>query len=133
MPAAPSEDRWYNRLMDRELSVKVCRFVAGLLVTDDDLDPKEDAFIERMLARFGIPATDRDLIFPIVDGAEAATMLREMPANVRDEAVDLLIQAAAADGKIAPEERGYLETVSDAVGLARGELEKRLARALSGG
>lgn len=116
--------------MDRERAVSICRLIAGLVVTDDDLDPKEDAFIERMLARFGIPQSERELIFPIVDAKEAAEHLRALPADARDEAVDLLIQAAAADGKIAPEEREYLDAVAEAVGLAKDDLEKRVARGL---
>ena len=54
-------------LMDQEMAKKVCRLVAGIIVADDDLDPKEDAFIDRMLAKFGIPGDERDSIFPIVD------------------------------------------------------------------
>ena len=46
--------------MDKELAKKVCRLVAGIIVSDDDLDAAEDAFIDRMLARFGIPGEERD-------------------------------------------------------------------------
>jgi uncharacterized tellurite resistance protein B-like protein len=117
--------------MNREDAIKVCRLIAGLVVTDDDLDDREDAFIERMLARFGIPSSERDLIFPIVDASEAAAALRELPKDTQQTAVELLLQAAVVDTKIAPEERTYLETVADAVGMARADLDKRLADALA--
>jgi uncharacterized tellurite resistance protein B-like protein len=117
--------------MNREDAIKVCRLIAGLVVTDDDLDDREDAFIERMLARFGIPSSERDLIFPIVDASEAAAALRELPKDTQQTAVDLLLQAAVVDTKIAPEERTYLETVADAVGMARADLDKRLGDALA--
>jgi 2-hydroxychromene-2-carboxylate isomerase len=100
--------------------------IAGLVVTDDDLDDKEDAFIERMLASFGIPSSDRNLIFPIVDGSEAAAALREMTPAMQSSAVELLLQAAAVDGKIVSEERAYLAAVADAVGMPHAELERRL-------
>lgn len=116
--------------MNREESIKVCRLIAGLVVTDDDLDEREDAFIERMLARFGIPSTERNLIFPIVDASEAAAALRELPKASQDTAVELLLQAAVVDTKVAPEERAYLEAVADAVGMARADLDARLEAAL---
>jgi uncharacterized tellurite resistance protein B-like protein len=112
--------------MNQDEAIRICRLVAGLVVTDDDLDEREDAFVERMLARFGIPSSDRNLIFPILDATEAAVALREMTPDLQRTAVDLLIQAAAVDGKIAPEERAYLDVVADSVGMPRPELERRL-------
>ena len=108
----------------------VCRLIAGLVVSDDELAPEEDAFIDRLLARFGVPAGDRDTIFPILDRAEAALKIRDLPAPVQDEAMKLLIEAAVADGKIATEEREYLTAVGEALGIGEEVLEKRVADAL---
>jgi uncharacterized tellurite resistance protein B-like protein len=117
--------------MNRDDAVLICRLIAGLVVSDDDLDPKEDAFIERLLARFGIPSSDRDLIFPILDATEAATALGGLAADLREQAMSLLIEAAAVDGRIADEERTHLQAVADAIGMAHADLEARLARELS--
>ena len=70
-------------------------------------------------------------IFPIIDASEAAETLRGLPSEVRDEAVDLLVRAAAADKKIAPEERVYLDTVAETVGMPREDLERRIDDALA--
>jgi uncharacterized tellurite resistance protein B-like protein len=117
--------------MDQDQRIRICRLIAGLVVTDDDLDEKEDAFIERLLASFGIPSSDRELIFPIVDSSEAAAALQEMPPAHQSKAVELLIQAAAVDGKIATEERAYLNVVADTVKMSHDELERRLNEALA--
>src|SRR5688572_26072148 len=109
-------------MLTQDDAIRICRLVAGLVVTDDDLDEREDAFIERMLATFGIPWTDRNLTFPTVDGGEAAAALRAMSKEMQDQAVDLLVRAAAADGKIVPEERAYLLAVAEAVGMTPEEL-----------
>jgi uncharacterized tellurite resistance protein B-like protein len=114
----------------KEQAVRICRLIAGLVVTDDDLDEKEDAFIERLLASFGIPSSDRNEIFPIVDKSEAAAALKEMTSEMQRETVELLITAAAVDGKIVPEEQAYLEAVADAVGLPHDELARRVKAAL---
>lgn len=118
--------------MDAALRTKVCRLIAGIVVSDDDLDDREDAFIERLLARFGIPSEQRDSIFPIVDRADAADEIKSLPEEVQLEAFSLLIEATVADGKVAPEERAYLDAVAEAIGIGQQELEARLQGALSG-
>jgi uncharacterized tellurite resistance protein B-like protein len=83
-----------------------------------------------MLQRFGIPLAERDVIFPIVDATEAAAAMRALDPAVRQEAFGLLLEAAAADGSIAPEELTYLEAVSDVVGVSREDLSDKLGEAL---
>jgi uncharacterized tellurite resistance protein B-like protein len=116
--------------MDESLRRKVCRLIAGIVVSDEDLSPQEDAFVDRMLERFGIPLAEREVIFPIIDSSEAADAVRELEPALREEAFGLLIEAAAVDGSIAPEELSYLEVVADVVGVSRDDLSDRLSAAL---
>ena len=115
--------------MDLELRKTVCRLVAGLVVSDDDLSTEEEAFVDRMMARFGI--SERDAIFPIVDRSEARDAMRGLPEAVRQEALSLLVEAAAVDGKIVDEERAYLHAVCEAAGLDVAALEEKLDAALA--
>lgn len=115
--------------MDAELRTTVCRLVAGLVVSDDDFSVEEEAFVERMLKRFGID--DRAVIFPIVDREEAASAVKALPAAVQEEALATLIEAAAADGKVVQDERGFLFAVGEGMGLDRAAVEARIAAALS--
>lgn len=115
--------------MDIELRHNVCRLIAGLVVSDDDFAPEEEAFIERMLQRFGI--SDREVIFPIVAHDEAAARVRELPPAVQQEALALLLEAAAADGKITDEETAYLRVVGGALGLDAAAVDRRVAAALA--
>src|SRR5581483_1683707 len=87
-------------------------------------------FVDRMLARFGIPAAEREVIFPIVDATDAASAMRALDPAVQQEAFGLLLEAAAADGSIAPEELSYLEAVSEIVGVSRDDLSDKLGEAL---
>jgi tellurite resistance protein len=116
--------------MDDALRRQVCRLIAGLVVSDDDLDAQEDAFLERLLARFGIPSSERDSIFPIVDRSEATEAMKALPPEAQQEAMALLIEAAAADGKIVAEERAYLDTVAAVVGLDAVALDAKIQAAL---
>ncbi len=116
--------------MDKDLSHRVCRLIAGLVVSDDDLDEAEDAFVDRLLEHFGIPLAERDTIFPIVDRSEAADAVKSLPADVQKEALTLLVAAASADGKIVKEERDYLHTVAEAMGVSIAEIDERLDAAV---
>ncbi len=117
--------------MDDELKRKLCQLVAGLVITDEDLDPREEAFVERMLTKFGLDSTEREVIFPLVDSAEAATTMRELPEAIQQEALSMLVEAAAADGKVAPEELEYLRAVANVLDVDMADIEQRLARALA--
>lgn len=115
--------------MDAELRTTVCRLVAGLVVSDDDFSPEEEAFIDRMLARFAID--DRAMIFPIIDRSEAAASVRALPAAVQEEAMRILVEAAVADGKVVDEERSYLRAVGEAMGLQPTAVDLRITKALA--
>ena len=112
--------------MDKDMRRKICRLIAGLVVSDDDLGPAEEAFLDKMLAKFEVPEDERDTIFPIVDRDEAAATIRSLPEEARRAALDLLIEATVADGVVAPEERSYLETVAGEMGVSSADLTKRL-------
>jgi uncharacterized tellurite resistance protein B-like protein len=116
--------------MDEQMRRKVCRLIAGIVVVDDDLDPAEDAFVDRMLDRFALPRAERDALFPIMDEAEAVAEVKSLPRDVQLEAFDLLVQAAAADKKYASEERTYLRAVGEAIGLSDEDIARRVDRAL---
>lgn len=116
--------------MEETLRKKICRLVAGIVVADDDLDEKEDAFLDRLLVTFGIPADQRDELFPIVDRDEAATEIKTLPKDVQNDVFTRLVEAACADGKVVPEEREYLKSVAAAIGLTDEAVEQRLVAAL---
>ena len=117
--------------MDDEAKRKVARLVAGIVVADDDLDPEEDTFVTKLLARFGISDDERaEVIFPLVDAAEAAAAFSELSSDMQREAMQLVVDAAAADGKIVPEERAYLDALAKAVGVGADELDALVRGAL---
>jgi uncharacterized tellurite resistance protein B-like protein len=110
----------------------VCRLIAGIVISDDDLDEKEEAFIDRMVERFGLADEDRDALFPIVDADEAVSEIKAFPEEVRTETLRLLIDAAVADGKVVDEEKAYLVAVAGAMGVSESDLDIRVAKALGG-
>ena len=109
--------------MDKTLRLSLCRLIAGIVVSDDELDPAEEAFVDRMLASFGIAEMGRDAIFPIVDRSDAVAAIRELPADVQKTALDLLVEASVADGTVVKEERAYLDAVAGELGVSSAQLQ----------
>lgn len=116
--------------MDIETRQKICQLVAGIIIADDILDEKEEAFVDRLIKSFGVGESGRDVLFPLVDRDEAAAQMKALPKEAQDEGMRLLIEAACVDGQITPEEREYLKAIADALGLDQGGLAKRVAAQL---
>ena len=117
--------------MDDSLRRKICRLVAGIMVADDDLDPREDVFIDRLLTDFGLPLAERDCLFPIIETREALAEMKELPVDAREQAMHLLLDAACADGRIMEAEREYLRAVASALEIDAGETDRMIAVRLS--
>ncbi|MGE0546097.1 MAG: hypothetical protein AB7O24_00245 [Kofleriaceae bacterium] len=118
--------------MDDATRKKVCQLVAGIIIADDILDAKEEAFVDRVIKSFGIDDPSREVIFPLVDHKEAADQIKELPKPAQDEAFRLLIEAACVDGEIVAEEREYLRSISAALAISERDLEARIERQLAG-
>ena len=112
--------------MDSDTRQKICQLVAGIVIADDILDEHEEAFLDRLLERFGMES-GRDALFPLVDRDEAAAQMKALPKDAQDEALRLLIEAACTDGQIAPEEREYLHAVAAAIDVPATALARRVA------
>jgi len=117
--------------VDDKTRRKICQLIAGLVVADDDLDPTEEAFIERLLAKCGFEPETRGTLFPIVDREEAAAAMKALPEQVQAYVLDMMIDAAAADGKVVATEQRFLETVGEALGIDLEELRQRIDKRLS--
>lgn len=113
--------------MDERAKRVVCRMIAGLVASDDDFDDSERLFVDKVLARFGIPESEWDAIFPLVEHDEAEAALRTLDESAQRETFELLLQAAHADGHIAESERAYLELVGRAIGLTEEAIDDRIA------
>jgi uncharacterized tellurite resistance protein B-like protein len=112
--------------MDEQTKRLVCRMVAGLVASDEDFADAERAFLDKVLAQFGIPEHEWDAIFPLVDPEEAAQTMRSLDAMTQKEAFELLLEGAMADGKVVDEERAYLKLIGNAIGLDDSAVSDRL-------
>ena len=116
--------------MDDETKRLLCRMVAGLVASDEDFTDSERAFVEKVLGEFGIPEEEWEAIYPLVDPEEARSEIAKLNGAARETAVNLLVQAAAADGKIVQEELNYLHSVVDAMSVHKSVVEFRLRKVM---
>ncbi len=114
--------------MDDDTRRLLCRMVAGLVASDEEFTDTERAFVEKVLGEFGIPEEEWDAIYPLVDPEEARSEIAKLNGAARETAVNLLVQAAAADGKIVAEELNYLHSVVDAMSVHKSVVEFRLRK-----
>lgn len=118
--------------MDERTRRRVCELIAGIIATDDHLDPAELTYMLKIFNTFGIASGGRDeVVSPTTTAREAARAMAELPAEVREEALGLLIESAAADGEVVPAERAYLQAVARAAGVDDARLEAQVAEALA--
>ncbi|MBW2523214.1 MAG: TerB family tellurite resistance protein [Deltaproteobacteria bacterium] len=116
--------------MDDQTSRRVISLIAGVICSDEKMSPEERSFLLRVAEKLGLP---RDLaLMPVTDKEEVAAELGRLPEATRWETLDLLIQAAAADGQVVPEERELIGVVVAQLGLKESDVEKRLQNALQG-
>jgi uncharacterized tellurite resistance protein B-like protein len=117
--------------VDDDTKRLICRMVAGLVASDEDFTDSERAFVEKVLNGFGIPESEWEAIYPLVDPVSAKQEIAKLPSAARETAINLLVEAAAADGKIVDEERQYLDAVAAAMSIHSSVVEFRLSKAMS--
>jgi len=112
---------------------RVCELISGIILTDGDLHPAENELLVRLLSRFGVSRSVETMISPAIRREEAVRAIKELPAEVREEALDGLIEAAIVDGKVVPDEQRYLDAVARAMGVAQDVLDDRVTQRLLDG
>ena len=113
--------------MDEETGRRACSLIAAVLCADGEMSPDERSFLKRVLQKFGLE-TDTALM-PTYQ-QDVAEELAQLPEATRWETLDLVIQAAAADGKIVPAERAIIDVIATELGVDAATLVERFRHAL---
>src|SRR3954470_25061413 len=117
--------------VDHNLRKEVCRLIAGVLIADYELDPNEDAFLDRLLGELELSQAERHALRPVSGREEAAAIMRDLPADGQKLAFSLLLDAAVADGQVHDDERAYIDTISEELGVSPREVDAKLAERLA--
>ncbi len=119
--------------MDDNTGRRVCELVMGIIATDHELHPTELQFMLKTFKTFGVATgEDDEALTPATRAFEAAKAMNELPAHVREEAIELLLTSAAVDGKVVEAERVFLHAVAKAAGITPEAIDGRIKAKLGG-
>ena len=113
-------------MLDTQTKRRVCKVVAGLVAADRQVHELEEEFFDDLTEALGLDP-EEDLLLPPLSVEEATAEARGLSGDVREAMLDLLVEMAAADGKVAEGERSYLDAVAKALELPEGDMDARLA------
>ena len=111
--------------MEAGLTRRICQLIAGLVVSDGELEKREEAFLMKVFDALELPVDERASIKPI-SAKEAAREIADMEASDRETALNLLLKAAWVDDAIEAREHDYLQAIARAMGMDDDELAARL-------
>ena len=98
-------------------NVAKCLVVSSVLVADGMMTDDERAFLDEMIAGFGLAEDERRAVIELEGVDEANAQVAALPEAERRAIVEQLVDAAASDGKLSPHELAAIKKVSDALGI----------------
>jgi uncharacterized tellurite resistance protein B-like protein len=113
--------------MDEATARRLCSLIAGVLCSDGTMSSEESAFLKKVMAQCGL---ETDTAVMAMYGEDLAEEMAQLPPEARAQAMDLVIQAAAADGQVVASERAWVDAVAYQLGVAPDDVAARIQRAL---
>jgi len=98
-------------------NVAKCLVVSKVLVADGIMTDDERGFLSEMMRRLGLTPDEQRHVIELEGLDEADRIVGALPAEERRELAALLIDAAAADGKLSPHELAAVNRMKAALGL----------------
>jgi uncharacterized tellurite resistance protein B-like protein len=98
-------------------NVAKCLVVSKVLVADGIVTDDERAFLGEMMRRLGLTPEEQQSVVALEELDEADRIVAALSADERRDIVELLVDAASADGKLSPHELAAVQRVTAALGL----------------
>jgi uncharacterized tellurite resistance protein B-like protein len=117
--------------METEMRAKVSALLEAVVAADGIIRPEERDFVRRAVSRYRLPEPDAPLSLRTLGTATEALRTLEPAAQAR--VLALLVDAAAADGVVHPQEHALLLAAAAALGIEAVALEERLNQRLHRG
>lgn len=91
--------------------------VAKVLVADGFMADDEKAYLESIMTRFGLDADERKQVIELEGMDEAQARIAELSVEERLDILELMVDAASADGHLSPHELSTIKSVEKALGV----------------
>jgi uncharacterized tellurite resistance protein B-like protein len=91
--------------------------VAKVLVADGMMQDEERAFLETIMNSLGLTADERKQVIELDGMDKAHEFVLALPTEERQQVLEMLVDAASADGKLSPHELGVVKRLTQALHL----------------
>jgi uncharacterized tellurite resistance protein B-like protein len=98
-------------------NVAKCLLVSKVIVADGMVTDEERAFLDAIMGQLGLTDAERTSVIALEGMAEAEQIARALPIEDKRALLDMLVDAASADGRLSPHEMGSVKRLSAALGL----------------
>src|SRR5262245_47064027 len=98
-------------------NVAKCLLVYKVLVADGRMCDAEKEFLANRMTKLGLADDERKRVIDLEGWDEAEPIVNGLPEDERRGIVELLVDAASADGRLSPHELATVKRVSAALNL----------------
>jgi len=98
-------------------NVAKCLLVSKVLVADGMVDEDERSFLKDLMSQLGLTPEEKQSVIELEGWDEAEGIVNELPLEEKLALVELLVDAASADGHLSPKEMATIKHVEQALGL----------------
>ena len=98
-------------------SVAKCLLVSKVIVADGMVTDDERAFLDGVMTKLGLDADERRGVIDLEGWDDAEGVLAGLPVDERLALIEMLVDAASADGHLSPTEMAAIKRVEAALGL----------------
>lgn len=98
-------------------NVAKCLVVSSVLVADGMMTDDERAFLDELIASFGLSDDERKIVIELEGIDEAQALVAKLPEDERRAIVEQLVDAASADAKLSPHELAAIQKVATTLGV----------------
>ena len=98
-------------------NVAKCLLVSKVLVADGMMSDAEKEFLANMMTKLGLTDDERKRVIDLEGWDEAEPIVMGLSEDERRGIVEMLVDAASADGRLSPHELATVKRVSAALNL----------------
>jgi uncharacterized tellurite resistance protein B-like protein len=98
-------------------NVAKCLLVSKVLVADGMMSDDEKQFLQNMMQKLALTEAEQRSVIELENWDDAEPIVNKLSQEERQELVEMLVDAASADGRLSAHELATVQRVSKALGL----------------
>jgi uncharacterized tellurite resistance protein B-like protein len=98
-------------------NVAKCLLVSKVLVADGMMSDDEKQFLKNMMQKLALTEAEQRSVIELENWDDAEPIVNTLSQEERQELVEMLVDAASADGRLSAHELATVQRVSKALGL----------------